>query len=293
MAAPRGRAFDPRHEQPRRVQQPRSPAPARRGRDPRAGRAALFRHQRLGGGTARRTREPLARAGRICRRPGFLHARRCRCERARRQDRSTGHREAARRGHRARPFLSRRDVPGDGPLRRHPHPHAGRSRRARGQPRRAAVCLPLPVRQQRRRRVRRTGSARGRGSDRPLRRRSSRRRDHGAERRLERHRGPGQLLAGAAPPHRGTRDHADRRRGDERVRALRRVVRLAASRRGGSARHDDARQGPHRRSRAARRDRAVERDRCARRERDALHGPHVLWPSARLRGWRRSARRLR
>jgi taurine--2-oxoglutarate transaminase len=42
------------------------------------------------------------------------------------------------------------------------------------------------------------------------------------------HRRPGQLLARAAPAHRAARGVADRRRGHERVRPLRRVVRLAA-----------------------------------------------------------------
>ena len=56
--------------------------------------------------------------------------------------------------------------------------------------------------------------------------------DHGAERRHQRHRRARQLLAGAcASDTRARGVYADRRRGHERLRPLRRVVRLAAPRR--------------------------------------------------------------
>ena len=100
-------------------------------------------------------------------------------------------------------------LPGDGALRRHPHPHAGRSRRARAS---ATSRRRMPIAA---RSAAATTPSAANGPPRAvadridqLRRRSSRRRDHGAERRHQRHRRAGHLLAGAAPPHRGTRRSA-------------------------------------------------------------------------------------
>ena len=59
------------------------------------------------------------------------------------------------------------------------------------------------------------------------------------------------------PPHAGARRLPDRRRGDERLRALRRVVRVAAARRGRPARPDGAGERADRRARPARRRRAL------------------------------------
>ena len=84
----------------------------------------------------------------------------------------------------------------------------------------------------------------------------------------------------------------DRRRGDERLRPLRRVVRVAAPRRGGTARPDDARQGADRRAHPAGRGRALAGRGLAPRTPDALHGPHLLRSSARVRRWR-CRRRMR
>ena len=84
------RPRDPRHEQPRRVQQPRPPASEAGRGDPRAGRAPVFRHQRLGRRAARASWPSAARAIRLRRRPRVLHPRRRRCQRARDQDRAPG-----------------------------------------------------------------------------------------------------------------------------------------------------------------------------------------------------------
>ena len=75
---------------------------------------------------------------------------------------------------------------------------------------------------------------RGRGAD-------------GAQRRHQRHRGAAQLLAGAALACRGAGRLPHRRRGHERLRPLRRVVRLAAPRRGRASGPHDPGQGPDRR----------------------------------------------
>ena len=53
-------------------------------------------------------------------------------------------------------------------------------------------------------------------------------RDHGTECGLQRHRGAGQFLAGTQASDARARRAADRGRGHERIRSLRRVVRLAA-----------------------------------------------------------------
>ena len=86
---------------------------------------------------------------------------------------------------------------------------------------------------------------------------------------------------------------ADRRRGDERIRPLRRMVRLAAPRRSRPPGPDDAGQGPDRCGRAARRGRAQFRSRGADRTRDAVLGPDLLRPSAGLRGRRGGVAGLR
>jgi taurine--2-oxoglutarate transaminase len=77
------------------------------------------------------------------------------------------------------------------------------------------------------------------------------------------------------------REHAaDRRRGDERLRSLRRVVRVAAVRRDRPARPDGAREGPDRRAHATGCGRHVGRSRRQARARGAVHGPDVLRASA-------------
>ena len=113
----RGRPRDSRSQQPRGVQQSGAPAPAPGRRDPRAGRAALFRHQRLGRRTARRARAAAARAVRVRRAAASSSRGRRGCERARDQNRATGARSASRPGRDARPFVSRRQLSRDGALR--------------------------------------------------------------------------------------------------------------------------------------------------------------------------------
>ena len=128
----------------------------------------------------------------------------------------------------------------------------------------------------------RSASAR-RSGDRPARSRRGRGGADGAERRDQRHRGAGRLLA--APPRGDARSRRvpDRRRGDERLRALRRVVRVAAPRRGRPARPDDARQGPDGRPPAARRCGALRRRRRPARARAPPDRPHLLRAPAGLR----------
>ncbi len=142
----------------------------------------------------------------------------------------------------------------------------------------------------------RTIAASARRSGRELhrrgRRRARRRRADGNRCRQQRHRSAGQLLAGAARAHARARRAPDRGRSDERLRPLRRMVRLAAPRRGRPPRPDDAREGPDRRRHPARRRRAVRRGRAAARARDVLRRPHLLRASALLRGGRRGDRRL-
>ena len=123
-------------------------------------------------------------------------------------------------------------------------------------------------------------------------RRSDRRRADGAERRHQRHRGARELLARAcATLTRATGRMPDRGRGDERVRALRRMVRLAAL----WAKPDapdlmSARQGTHRRARSARARSWSQRRGGARAgAADTAHRPYLLRPSACLRRRRRRA----
>ncbi len=94
---------------------------------------------------------------------------------------------------------------------------------------------------------------------------------------------PDSYWPGLREATRGARCLVDRRRGDERLRPLRRVVRLAALRRGRQARPDDPGEGPHRRPSAAGCGGAVGRGRRTPAAPDALHRPDLLRPSAGLR----------
>ena len=110
---PRGRPLDPRHEQPGRVQQPRPPASATWSR--RSGsRPSSCASSPMPGARSRAPnwRERLLELVRLRRRPGVLHARRRRRQRARGQVRAAGGRQAAGRDHHARSFLSWRDATG-------------------------------------------------------------------------------------------------------------------------------------------------------------------------------------
>ena len=142
------------------------------------------------------------------------------------------------------------------------------------------------------------------GGMRPPRGRCSRRRDrraryrprrrgaHGSGRRQQRHRAAGQFLAGAQARHARARRIPDRGRGDERVRPLWRLVRLAALWRGKPPRPHDARQGAHGRGRAARRRGDERRGVRKNRARHVLRRPHLLRPPALLRRRRRRHRRV-
>ena len=194
--------------------------------------------------------------------------------------------------HRPRPFVPRRHPHGDGALGRQPHPGAGRCARPGRAPRAAALRLSLPLRQPQRIRVRR---ARGGGGPRLHRRGRRRGRGRGADgtqRRHQRHRGTVELLAGAALACGGAGRLPHRRRGHERLRPLRRVVRLAAPRRGRAPGPHDPGQGPHRRVGAAGRGGGLGRGCRAHRAPDAVHRAHLLRPPAGLRGRPRRDRGL-
>ena len=119
-----------------------------------------------------------------------------------------------------------------------------------------------------------------------------RRRADGSGRRQQRHRAAGQFLAGAAPRHARARRLPDRRRSHERLRPLRRLVCLAALRRGEPPRPHDPRERADRRVRPARRGRHERRRLRKDRARDVLRRPHLLRPPALLRRRRRRDRRL-
>ena len=123
------------------------------------------------------------------------------------------------------------------------------------------------------------------------RRRTGRGRPDGAERRHQRHRRAGQLLAGSA---RATpRNAASALIADEVMSGFGRCGEWFAWQRYGEAGRPDLMtlaKGLTGAAPAARRRRAVARDRRAARARDALHGPHLLRPSARVRRGRRGDR---
>ena len=170
---------------------------------------------------------------------------------------------------------------------RRPHRAPGGLRSLGRAPRAAALRLPLPLRQQDRRGMRPARGRRSRRCDRQGRRGPRHRGDDGSRCRQQRHRAARQLLAGAASRHARARRVPDRGRGHERLRPLRRVVRLAALRRGEPPRPDDAREGTHRRVDPARR-RRHQRGRVREaRARDVLRRPHLLRPPALLRRRRR------
>ncbi len=250
----RARPALPRHEQPGRVHEPRPPAPRRRPGDPRAGRAALLRDRRLGRRAPRPARRAPPREVRFRGRAGLLHPRRGRRQRARRQVRPPGERPAPRVGDHAGPLLPRRELRRDGALRGRAGEPPGRRRATststtcpRPTPT-AAPSAPPPTR---------SAPSGARGT-------SARRSTRGA---------PDEVAAVLMEPNAGTNGivapdgywprlreetrkrgvYLDRRRGDERLRPLRGVVRVAAARRGRPARPDDPRQGPDRRARAPRR----------------------------------------
>ncbi len=134
-------------------------------------------------------------------------------------------------GPHAGPLVPRRELRGDGSFRGRAGQRAGRRG---GLPRRArppSLRLSLPVRLVFGRRVRDAQRAPRRRGDRPARTGRGRGGADGAERGDERHRGAGRLLAAAARGDPPPRRLPDRGRGDERLRAVRRVVRVAASRR--------------------------------------------------------------
>ncbi len=231
--APRRRSLDSRHEQPRRVQQSRPPASARRRGDPRTSRATLLRDQRLGRAAAGRPRRAPARAlsgfegGRVFFTLGGADANEHAVKIVRQAlGKPRGVVIARDRSYHGSTHLAMA-LSGDTRTRAMVDPDAmGR------QSRRATVCVSLPVRQRGRRRMRRARGRRDRRSHRPLRYRGSRRRRYRrAECRLQWHRRAGQLLAGRAPSHRHARHSADRRRSHERLWPLRRMVRLATLRR--------------------------------------------------------------
>ena len=128
--------------------------------------------------------------------------------------------------------------------------------------------------------------------DRHGRRRPRRGRADGSQRRQQRHRPAGQFLAGAPAGHARARHAPGRGRGHERLRPLRRLVRMAAPRRGEPPGPHDGRQGAHGRSRAARRRRHQRRRIREDRARDVLRRPHLLRPPALLRRRRRGHRCL-
>ena len=252
-----------------------------------------FVTQRLGRRAAPRAGRAPARGVRIRGRARLLHAGRRGCQRERRAHRAAGLEEAARPRRHARPLLSRRELHGHGAVGRLPAPRT----RWTPRPGACATCrrrIPTAARSAARTR---TTAASARldavaAVHRRGRRGPRRRRPDGNGCRQQRHRAAGQLLAGAARVTREREVLPDRRRSDERLRPLRRVVRLAAPWRGGPPRPHDARQGAHGRRRPARRRRDERRRRAADRARDVLRRPHVLRPPALLRRRRRRDRRL-
>ena len=231
--ASRGRAAHPRHEQPRRVQQPRPPAPAGRRGDPRAGRAAVLRDECLGRDAARRA------GGSACSSCPASTAAACSSRWAAPTPTSTPSRSRARRCGKPRGVVVTRDrsyhgsthlamaLSGDTRTRAY-----GRPRRVRRQPRRRRRT-PTAVRSAARA-PRTAASARPRQSPSGS---TSSARERVAAVIMEPNAGSNGIVAPDTywPALRGAtaraRHSADRRRGDERLRPLRRVVRLAAPRR--------------------------------------------------------------
>ncbi len=182
-----------------------------------------------------RARRAPARALRFRGRARLLHAGRRRRQRERGAHRAPGVEEGPRPRRHARPLVPRRELHGHGALGRRPHGAPGGFRGLGRAPRAAALRLPLPLRQRDRRGMRPPRGRCGRGCDRQGRRGPRHRGDDGSRCRQQRHRAARQFLAGAAPRHARARRVPDRGRGDERFRPLRRVVRLAALRRGRTA----------------------------------------------------------
>ncbi len=139
----RGRPRDPRHEQPRRVQQPRPPASARW--SPRsATRPSACVSSPAPGAPSRapRSRERLLElsgfeGGRVFFTLGGADANENAVKIAR-QARG----QASRPGRHARPLVPRRELPGDGAVRRQPHAQPGRCRKRWA----CATCRrPMPI----------------------------------------------------------------------------------------------------------------------------------------------------
>ena len=184
--------------------------------------------------------------------------------------------------------------PGALPLlpRRHRHRHPGHRRPAalaeRGRGRRRPRARPVPRHPARHRH--RGGRARdARGNDRPGRREHDRRVHPRADHRHQRHPDPARRLPpGGARALRPPRHPADRRRGDDRLRAHRPLVRRRSL--GRRARPHHPRQGPDQQLRPAWRGRhAAEGRRLFRRPR-LLRRADLQQPPARraLRRWARS-----
>ena len=212
---------------------------------------AVLRHQRVGCRTTRAAGRDAAGEVGLRRWPRVLHPRGHRRQRARREVRPPGERQTPRLDHHARSLLSRLQLRGHGVLR-------GLTHRGSRSIRRCIACCTCPRRTPTVARfVQRTSEACGiAAADCVSRRRSMRA-------------APQQIAAVLMEPNAGTngivapdsfwpalrarhpraRRVPDRRRSHERLRPLRRVVRLAALRRGRPPRSDDARQRPHRRAR--------------------------------------------
>ena len=151
---PGRRPRDPRHVEPRRVQQPRPPAPEAGRRHQGTGRQARLRDRGLGCRVPPGPGRAPARGVRLRGRARVLHAGRRRCQRKCRAHRAACLSKAARPHRHARPLLSRRDLHADGALGRFAHRAPGGRRGLGRAPRAAALRLPLPLRQHDRRGMR-------------------------------------------------------------------------------------------------------------------------------------------
>ena len=236
----------PRPDVPAHQRQRRPPAPQDRAGDQGPGRPAVLHRPRHGQRPAGRAR-PAAGQGHPGRPDQELpgHRRRDR-QRERPEDRPRLHR--ATEGDLPLPRLSRRHLRGQLRVRR-PPPAGGRAGRARLDPRLGRQLLPLLLQDEVPgvRLLLRGGHP---GGDRGG-RAGDGRRHHGraGHRQQLPHHPAGRLHAAAAQGLRRLRDAADRRRGDDRLRAHRQVVRLRALER--HPRHHDPLQGHQQRLPAA------------------------------------------